>query len=123
MEGLALPGLERLVAGWIAVVYPDQPPGAFHIEGDHLVCIRDDMAGAIQHPHREMHHILPGTLYGNKGSMLPDVQWFYHSPEYQWHRDLKARLESWNQSVGQANLVERLWFRDWQWYCGNGGGT
>lgn len=70
----------------------------------------------------EAHHLQKGTLYGNKAKMVPDVEWFYHSPEYQWHRDLKRTLQDWNRMIGEGNLIERIWFREWQWYCGNGGG-
>jgi hypothetical protein len=116
----------RAVASW------QDRPGAPWPDGlvlqNYHVCAWDvkdeeELSKTVVSFRAEMHHILPGTLYGNRASMLPDVQWFYHSPEFQWHRDLRARLESWNKSIGESNLVEQLWFRDWQWYCGNGGGT
>jgi hypothetical protein len=102
-------------------------PDGLVLKGYH-VCAWDlkdeeELSQTIVSFRAEMHHILPGTLYGNKASMLPDVQWFYHSPELRWHQDLRTRLEAWNKSIGETNLVEQLWFRDWQWYCGNGGGT
>ncbi len=71
----------------------------------------------------EAHHILNGTLYTNRSVMIPDVQWFYHSPEYQWHMDLKKKLQEWNEKIGQEKMFCWIWFHEWQWYCGNGGGT
>lgn len=91
---------------------------------------------AIDHPHAnqtmitfraEIHHTLPNSLYQNRVEMLRHVHWFYHYRDYRWWTELSARLEN------EANpallsrfkqtpcLRERLWFRDWQWYCGNGG--
>jgi hypothetical protein len=72
----------------------------------------------------EIHHTLPGSLFGNKEKMLPHVEWFYNSRDYKWHEELRAKLKEVNDELekkyGKA-LVERIWFRDWQWYCGNGG--
>ena len=36
------------------------------------------------------------------------------------HGELSALLRSFNQRQ-QAKVLDRVWFRDWQWYCGNGG--
>ena len=35
--------------------------------------------------------------------------------------DLKAKLRAWNQKIGPERLICWIWFRDWAWYCGNGG--
>jgi hypothetical protein len=56
--------------------------------------------------------------------MLPQVRWFYNYRRYRWHRELIERLDRINANLmGEFRqaLVERIWFRDWQWYCGNGG--
>lgn len=72
----------------------------------------------------EIHHTLPGSLFENKKKMLLDVDWFYNSRDCKWHEDLRRKLDQLNAELegkyGEA-LVERVWFRDWQWYCGNGG--
>lgn len=68
----------------------------------------------------EVHHTLPGPLYFNRHTMLDEVRWFYHHREYRWHMDLVDRLERLNARYA-AVLLERVWFRDWKWYCGNGG--
>jgi len=81
------------------------------------------LSQTIIHFRAEAHHILNGTLFGNKDRMIPDVRWFYEGPEYRWHSELRARLDEWNQKIGDANRIDQIWFRDWQWYCGNGGGT
>lgn len=68
----------------------------------------------------EAHHTLTGSLYFNRHTMLDEVRWFYHHREYEWHRDLVNRLEKLNARFASV-LLERVWFRDWKWYCGNGG--
>lgn len=114
------------VASW-----QDKPgapwPDGFLLKEYH-VCAWDlkpeeEMSQTVIHFRAEVHHIHKGTLYGNKDIMIPDVRWFYEGPEYLWHRELRARLEEWNKKIGDANRIEHMWFRDWQWYCGNGGGT
>lgn len=90
----------------------------------------------IDHPHddqtmisfrAEIHHTFPNSLYQNRAEMLRHVDWFYHYREYKWWKDLTRRLEK-EANVSlvrnhkqQPCMPERLWFRDWQWYCGNGG--
>jgi hypothetical protein len=54
--------------------------------------------------------------------MLEDVRWFYHYVEQNWHKDLVERLIEFNSKQPDI-LVDELWFRDWQWYCGNSGGA
>ena len=75
----------------------------------------------------EIHHTFPNSLYQNKDEMLRHVKWFYHYRDYRWWQELSAKLD---QEANPALLSrfkqtpclrERLWFRDWQWYCGNGG--
>lgn len=72
----------------------------------------------------EIHHTFPGSLFDNKAEMLRHVNWFYHYRDYRWWQELSARLD---REANPALLSrfkqtrERLWFRDWQWYCGNGG--
>jgi hypothetical protein len=72
----------------------------------------------------EVHHIRDGTLYSNKQKMIKEVEWFYHYRDYKWHDDLTKRLEAVNTQLTskfKKDVIERFWFRDWQWYCGNGG--
>jgi len=108
----------------------DAKPGAPWPDGfvlkDYHVCawdlkVEEENKETLISFRAEPHHILSGTLYANKDVMVPEVRWFYHSPEYKWHMDLKAKLRAWNQKIGPENLICWIWFRDWQWYCGNGG--
>jgi len=109
---------------------PDNKPGdpwpnGFVLKGYH-VCAWDlkdeeEAQQTVISFRTEAHHIQTGTLWDNRTKMIPEVQWFYHYPEYKWHMDLKAILQKWNQMIGQDKLIEQIWFRDWQWYCGNGG--
>jgi hypothetical protein len=110
----------------------EDKPGAPWPDGvvlkEYYVCAWDlkkeeELSQTVIHFRAEVHQILNGSLYGNKDSMIPDVRWFYEGPEYRWHRELRAKLEEWNQTIADANRIEQIWFRDWQWYCGNGGGT
>jgi hypothetical protein len=68
----------------------------------------------------EIHRSRPGSLYLNRQSMLPDVEWFYTYRKYQWHKDITAHLKKLNKDHA-AVIIEPIWYRDWQWYCGNGG--
>ena len=68
----------------------------------------------------EVHHTLTGPLYFNRHAMIDEVKWFYHHREYKWHADLVDLLEKLNAKYAKI-LLERVWFRDWKWYCGNGG--
>lgn len=68
----------------------------------------------------EIHRSHEGSLFLNRHSMIPDVQWFYHYRYYLWHSQLKQELGTLNKKYA-PDLIERIWFRDWQWYCGNSG--
>jgi len=68
----------------------------------------------------EVHHTRQGSLFLNRLYMLPDVNWFYHYRKYLWHKELMEKLEKLNNDF-KDDLIEKIWFRDWQWYCGNGG--
>jgi hypothetical protein len=70
----------------------------------------------------EVHRAQPGTLHDNHVEILPYVKWFYTYRHYKWHRDLKTKLHVINKRAKEANLlVEPIWFREYQIYCGNGG--
>ncbi len=68
----------------------------------------------------EVHHTLDGSLYFNRHVMLDEVKWFYHHREYKWHIQLAELMEELNDKFASV-LRDRIWFRDWKWYCGNGG--
>jgi hypothetical protein len=69
----------------------------------------------------EVNSIRSGQLYDNRDAMLQDVSWFYQYAEQNWHMDLVQQLSEFNSRRNEI-IVDELWFRDWQWYCGNGGG-
>lgn len=70
----------------------------------------------------EAHRSQPGTLYDNDKDILPKVRWFYTYRDYEWHRDLKRRLYKANDlAKAKGVLIEPIWFREYQIYCGNGG--
>lgn len=73
----------------------------------------------------EVHHTFPNTLFDNRIEMLKHVHWFYHYRKYLWWRELNEKLVQLNKSLAsrfkQTCIPERIWYRDWQWYCGNGG--
>lgn len=103
---------------------PDQKPGqgwpdGFLLQG-YETCVWEpgeepapDGQGTLLSFRAEAHRIRSGSLFANRATMVPEVQWFYHSLEYRWHMDLKA----WLQQSGYA-----IKFHTWQWYCGDGGG-
>ena len=69
---------------------------------------------------------LDGTIYDAKQELV-DTH-FYEFCAYRdnvWHKDLKVRLEELNQDIakqhGAEKLIEKIWFRQWEFFCGNGG--
>lgn len=65
-----------------------------------------------------------GTLFDNKDTMLPHVDWFYHYCQKKWQQTLSAQIKDLNVKLqATGNLLIPVEFRDWKWYCGNGGGT
>lgn len=72
----------------------------------------------------EIHHSRPGTLFANRAQMLPEVRWFYNYRRYKWHYQLVETLREVNEEiVPKGLLIEPIWLRTYQWYCGNGGGN
>jgi len=71
----------------------------------------------------ELLAIYPGTLFQNRVKMVEEVKWFYKYCNLEWYMDLKRRIHILNQSLdASGKLIDRVDFRDWKWYCGNGGG-
>jgi hypothetical protein len=71
----------------------------------------------------ELLAIYPGTLFLNREVMLKEVGWFYRYCNIEWYMDLKRKLNALNSSFAKSDkLIARVDFRDWKWYCGNGGG-
>jgi hypothetical protein len=70
-----------------------------------------------------------GTLYANRGTMLQEVDWFYHYCDLDWYKGsasvkgLKRAIDDLNGMLrSTGKLVTPVGIRDWKWYCGNGGG-
>jgi len=69
---------------------------------------------------------LEGTIYDWRNELsYTHFHWFSHYRDNVWHKDLKVRLEELNREIprryGEDKLVEKIWFREWQFWCGNGG--
>jgi hypothetical protein len=68
-----------------------------------------------------------GAIYDDNVQMplLRDVAWFYKFKHQAWYNvarvGLEARLAEYNSSVKKELLIENLRFREWKWYCGDGG--
>jgi hypothetical protein len=74
----------------------------------------------------EVNSRLDGTIYDWREALTETAfRKFSHYRDAVWHKDLKARLEELNQDIakryGAEKLIERIWFREWGFYCGNGG--
>jgi hypothetical protein len=107
-------------------------PDGFVLQG-YSVCQWTEAKDTVDNPwdketmisfRAEVHHTQLGTLYANRAGMLKEVNWFYHYRDYDWHKDLTKKLKDVNDKLKKKygnGLIERVWFRDWQWYCGNGG--
>lgn len=67
-----------------------------------------------------------GPIYDEEVQMplLRDVAWFYKFKNQSWYKlaqlGLEARLAAFNAST-RNRLIENLRFREWKWYCGDGG--
>lgn len=68
-----------------------------------------------------------GPIYEDKVQMplLEDVEWFYKFKKQNWYKleklGLEARLAKFNSDIDTKKLIENLRFREWKWYCGDGG--
>jgi hypothetical protein len=117
-------------------IFPPRPPGRARrggwpggfVLGGYGVCLWSSTAEAYA-PERdqtlltfrsEISVLAPGQLYDNREAFLRHVRWFYHYREQPWHRELSARLRELNERY-RDHIICPIWFRDWQWYCGNGG--
>ena len=74
----------------------------------------------------ELSSRLDGTIYDCRNELsYTHFHWFSHYRDNVWHKDLKVRLEALNHEIieryGADRLVEKIWFREWQFWCGNGG--
>jgi hypothetical protein len=74
----------------------------------------------------ELNCRLDGTIYDSREELAyTHFRWFSHYRDAVWHKDLKARLEELNHDIakrfGAEKLIEKIWFRQWEFYCGNGG--
>jgi hypothetical protein len=73
--------------------------------------------------HVQLWKKFPGTLFKNRAAMLDEVKWFYEYCDKPWYRELKEKINDLNASfLAAGRLIGRADFRDWKWYCGNGGG-
>jgi len=74
----------------------------------------------------ELSSRLDGTIYDSREDLTyTHFHWFSHYRDAVWHKDLKVRLEELNHEIakryGAEKLIEKIWFREWQFFCGNGG--
>ena len=74
----------------------------------------------------ELDSRLDGTIYDCREPLTEQhFHRFSHYRDELWHKHLKARLEELNQDIakrfGAEKLIEKIWFREWQFFCGNGG--
>jgi hypothetical protein len=74
----------------------------------------------------ELSILLNGTIYDARDELTYTLfHGFAHYRDAVWHKDLKVRLEELNheivQGYGAEKLIEKIWFRHWEFSCGNGG--
>jgi hypothetical protein len=130
------PGANASAIGEFRQIFPDAPPPAGSGDGWPAGFMLKDFRACQWSPsaepfapkqdetlltfRAEVSIQVPGQLYDNRGPFLDHVRWFYHYRDQKWHSELSALLRSFHQRQ-QAKVLDRVWFRDWQWYCGNGG--
>jgi hypothetical protein len=74
----------------------------------------------------ELSLLLDGTIYDWRDDLTSTrFHGFAHYRDAVWHKDLKVQLEELNHEIvhdyGAEKLIEKIWFRQWEFYCGNGG--
>lgn len=74
----------------------------------------------------ELSTLLDGTIYDCRDELTYTLfHDFTHYRDTVWHKDLKVRLEELNHAIvqryGSGRLIEKIWFREWRFWCGNGG--
>jgi hypothetical protein len=76
--------------------------------------------------HVELSRRLDGTINDWRDDLTYTLfHGFAHYRDAVWHKDLKVQLEELNHEIvqryGAEKLIEKIWFRQWEFYCGNGG--
>jgi hypothetical protein len=73
----------------------------------------------------EISAILDGTIYDARDPLEGHFRAFAHYRDALWHKELKVQLEELNERIvkhhGPEKLIEKIWFRQWEFSCGNGG--
>ena len=62
-----------------------------------------------------------GGIDEHKDSQKRDALWFFEHASKRWHLTLRDRLANFNNSH-KGEMIEPARFREWEFYCGNGGG-
>ena len=73
----------------------------------------------------EISAILDGTIYDARDPLEGHFRSFACYRDALWHKELKVQLEELNERIvkrhGPEKLIEKIWFRHWEFSCGNGG--
>ena len=62
-----------------------------------------------------------GGIDDHKESQKRDALWFFEHWSKLWHQTLRGRLATFNNNH-KGEMIEPARFREWEFYCGNGGG-
>jgi hypothetical protein len=62
-----------------------------------------------------------GGIDDHKESQKGDAEWFFEHWSKRWHQTLRGRLANFNNNH-KGEMIEPARFREWEFYCGNGGG-
>lgn len=114
--GFLLPGYE--IARWDSVIeeWPRERVGLKQDPGS-------ERTTALTF-HAQVTRTVPGPLFENREIMLKEVDWFYNYCLRPWHQDLRIKVKALNDALaGSGRVLSAVDFRDWKWYCGNGGGS
>jgi hypothetical protein len=73
----------------------------------------------------EVSALLEGTIYDARTALEGHLRSFAWYRDALWHKELKSQLEALNERIvkqhGPEKLIEKIWFRHWEFSCGNGG--
>ncbi len=62
-----------------------------------------------------------GGIDDHKESQKLAAEWFFEHWSKLWHQTLRGRLANFNNNH-KGDMIEPVRFREWEFYCGNGGG-
>jgi hypothetical protein len=61
-------------------------------------------------------------IHEHRKSQKAAAAWFFDYLEQPWHKELSKRLSQFAAKHDDKKQIEPIGFKEWEFYCGNGGG-